>query len=148
MRGLRTTTRGTCSSNHFYQFSRSITFRHLHRSRFLSLLSPCLPHRPHPPCPITSALLASTLCTIAPIHHRGNRSPNLGTDTFVGFIYGLVAQVLTDQPVNHDDFIKTITQLWKGYADVSIKEIGFNSFQQLIGHSSLFAGTNQTHNSL
>ncbi|BFG25718.1 hypothetical protein CerSpe_119920 [Prunus speciosa] len=47
-------------------------------------------------------------------------------DTFVSFIYGLLAQVLTDQHVNRNSFIKIFTQLWKGSADVSIKKIGFN----------------------
>ncbi|KAL6286136.1 hypothetical protein ACE6H2_010526 [Prunus campanulata] len=49
-------------------------------------------------------------------------------DNFVDFIYGLVAQVLTDKSVNCDGFIKTFTQLWKVSGDASIKEIGSNRY--------------------
>ncbi|CAB4279493.1 unnamed protein product [Prunus armeniaca] len=44
-------------------------------------------------------------------------------DTFVGIIYNLVAKVLTYQLANRDRFIRTFLQLWKGSADVSIKEL-------------------------
>lgn len=50
------------------------------------------------------------------------------SDSFVGFIYGLVGKVLTDQPVNCNGFIRTFSQLWKGSANVSIKEMDSNSF--------------------
>ncbi|KAL6279980.1 hypothetical protein ACE6H2_016861 [Prunus campanulata] len=51
------------------------------------------------------------------------------SDSFVGFIYSLVVEVLTDQPVNRDGFIRTFSQLWKGSADVSIKELTLIDFR-------------------
>lgn len=45
------------------------------------------------------------------------------SDSFVGFIYSLVTKVLTDQLANWDGFIRTFSQLWKGSAHVSIKEL-------------------------
>ncbi|ONH94853.1 hypothetical protein PRUPE_7G035300 [Prunus persica] len=46
----------------------------------------------------------------------------------MGFIYGLVAKVLTPQEVNRDAFIKNFSSLWKCKEDVSIKEIAQNRF--------------------
>ncbi|BFG21156.1 hypothetical protein CerSpe_074300 [Prunus speciosa] len=46
---------------------------------------------------------------------------------FVGFIYGLVAQVLTDKHVTCDGFIKTLGASCRS-GDVSIKEIGSNKY--------------------
>lgn len=50
------------------------------------------------------------------------------SDRFMGFIYGLVAKVLTPQEVNRDAFIKNFSSLWKCKEDVSIKEIAQNQF--------------------
>lgn len=47
---------------------------------------------------------------LTPCEHDGLiiGSSNI-TYNFVGFIYGLIAQVLIDKPINRDGFIKTFT---------------------------------------
>ncbi|KAL6272493.1 hypothetical protein ACE6H2_023185 [Prunus campanulata] len=50
------------------------------------------------------------------------------SDSFVGFPYSLVAKVISRQEVRRDNFIKTFTSLWRGFDEVSIKEIASNRF--------------------
>lgn len=48
------------------------------------------------------------------------------SDSFIGFIYSLLATVLVDHPINNDGFINTFSTLWKGTKEVLIKKIMSN----------------------